>query len=166
MNLSLADGARRVNEDGACAGMTNEQLAAFISTEKKIIELAIDRDVRFSLLAYQATRNQVPVQPVPASIRLTTETLRWKGQCTSIRNHAKIAGVIRKWRKKIDQLIIWDYVVDFSNYNRPLPELNTLADDLRYYQEMGVQGVFLQGDSRKIRGGWQESRYWVAAQLM
>lgn len=166
VDLSLPDGTRKVRGSVNCAGTTNDQLAAFIAAEKSSIQRAVGRDIQFSLLAYQATREQVPSQSIPASVRLTTETLRWRDQCTPIRNHPETAAVIRKWEEKTNQLIIWDYIVDFSNYDRPLPNLHTLADDLRYYQELGVEGVFLQGDSQAGRGGWQELRYWVASQLL
>lgn len=165
VDLSLPDGTRSLKA-GNCQGGVNEQLLDFLDDEGTTIERQTGRLLQFSLLAYQVTRTEVPNREIPAIVRLTTETLRWSDQCTPIRSHERTNQAIRDWAARTDKLIIWDYMVDFSDYDRPLPNLQTLADDLRYYRDQGVAGVFLQGDPKHGRGGWQEMRYWVAAQLL
>lgn len=48
------------------------------------------------------------------------------------------------WRQKTDHLFIWDYYTQFTNYLAPFPNLFTFKENLQYYKEKGVRGIFAQ----------------------
>lgn len=50
------------------------------------------------------------------------------------------------WGKLCDQLYIWDYTTNFANYLQPFPNLHVLQPNLRLFRQMGVKGVFEQGN--------------------
>lgn len=56
------------------------------------------------------------------------------------------------WGKICDRLYIWDYVTNFSHYWMPHPNFHVLADNIRFFRENGVKGVFEQGCS-EVGGG-------------
>jgi hypothetical protein len=53
---------------------------------------------------------------------------------------------IRGWSTMTDQLYIWHYATDFSHYYMPLPNLRQLHDNVRFYKQHGVRGVFMQAN--------------------
>ena len=56
------------------------------------------------------------------------------------------------WGKVCNRLYIWDYVTNFSHFWMPHPNFHVLADNVRFFAENGVKGVFEQG-CRSIGGG-------------
>ncbi len=53
---------------------------------------------------------------------------------------------LRSWSGWCDHLFIWDYTTNYANYLQPLPNLGTLAPNLRLFRSAGVEGVFEQGN--------------------
>ena len=49
------------------------------------------------------------------------------------------------WGKMCNRLYIWDYVTNFSHYWMPHPNMHVLVDNVRFFKENGVKGVFEQG---------------------
>lgn len=49
------------------------------------------------------------------------------------------------WGKICNRLYIWDYVTNFSHFWMPHPNFHVLADNVRFFAENGVKGVFEQG---------------------
>jgi len=48
------------------------------------------------------------------------------------------------WSRICRHLYIWHYIVDFAHYYNPFPNLRAMAADMRFYQRIGVESVFLQ----------------------
>ena len=57
------------------------------------------------------------------------------------------------WSKITGHLYIWHYIVDFTHYYEPFPNFGGLVQDLRFYQGIGVEGLFLQGMAASGGGG-------------
>ncbi len=80
------------------------------------------------------------------------------------------AAMIRNlhgWAKVTNQLYIWHYIIDFSDYLLPFPDFDELAADLPMYRRNGVVGLFLQGPYAKGGGGdHAEMRAYVMARLL
>ena len=53
---------------------------------------------------------------------------------------------LANWGKLCDHLYIWDYTTNFANYLQPFPNLNAMKANLLLYKQMGVTGVFEQGN--------------------
>lgn len=53
---------------------------------------------------------------------------------------------LRDWSKICNRLYIWDYAVNFHNYLLPFPNIYSMAENIKFFAECGVKGVFEQGN--------------------
>ncbi len=53
---------------------------------------------------------------------------------------------MKGWAAITDNLYIWDYTTNYAHYLLPFPNFGAMQANLRFYQEMGVKGVFAQGN--------------------
>ncbi len=59
----------------------------------------------------------------------------------------------KAWSEIASHLYIWHYVVDFAHYYNPFPNFRALAADMRFYRDIGVEGIYLQGMGHGGGGG-------------
>jgi hypothetical protein len=57
------------------------------------------------------------------------------------------------WSKICSHLYIWHYIVDFAHYYNPFPNFRALESDMRFYQSIGVEGIFAQAMGNQGGGG-------------
>ena len=57
--------------------------------------------------------------------------------------------IIEEWGKVAPNLIVWDYVVNFSNLLMPYPNLGVQQANLEFYLENNVDGIYHQGNREK-----------------
>ncbi|OIP47123.1 MAG: hypothetical protein AUK46_06360 [Flavobacteriaceae bacterium CG2_30_31_66] len=62
-----------------------------------------------------------------------------------IKNFEKFENDIKKWKDYLNNVYIWDYVVNFDNYFDIYPTLKVAQDNLKLYKKLGVNGVFMHG---------------------
>ncbi|NIA15000.1 MAG: DUF4838 domain-containing protein [Nitrospiraceae bacterium] len=55
--------------------------------------------------------------------------------------------------KICSHLYAWHYIVDFAHYYNPFPNFGAMAADMRFYRDIGVEGIYLQGMSAGGGGG-------------
>ena len=88
----------------------------------------------------------------------------------SIESCEKNAGYKQRalvWSKRCKHLYIWHYIVDFAHYYNPFPNLWAMAADMRFYKEIGVEGIFAQGIGDDGGGGeFSLLRGYYCAKLM
>lgn len=71
------------------------------------------------------------------------------------------------WGKICNHLYIWHYITDFAHYYNPFPNLRGLVSNLRYYRDLGVEGIYLQGMGNGGGGGeWSLLRPYFGAKLL
>ena len=81
--------------------------------------------------------------------------------------NARFVKSVKEWAKISKRLYIKHYSVDFAHYLLPFPNFTSLAESIRWYKDMGVEGIHCQGDSMPGGGGeFEELRSYVLAQLM
>jgi len=66
------------------------------------------------------------------------------------------------WRDITDQITIWDYWTNFAHRLAPMPNIDVIADNIRFFTENDVKGVFAQNQQIER----QCLRSWVAAKLL
>lgn len=126
--------------------------------------------VKFDTLAYQYTR-RAPRLTVPADnvvIRLCTiECCRSHPisdeNCEMNRNFRRD---VEEWKKISDKIFIWDYVHNFSFHISPFPNFNTLWENVRFFAENNVKGVFVEGNHYGAVGEFEELRGYMIAKLL
>ncbi|MFA6945591.1 MAG: DUF4838 domain-containing protein, partial [Pedobacter sp.] len=69
------------------------------------------------------------------------------------------------WEKLTSNIIVWDYVVQFTNYISPFPNLHTLKPNFIYFSKKQPEGFFIQG-SVEIPGELAELRSYILSKLL
>ncbi len=69
------------------------------------------------------------------------------------------------WAELTNNIILWDYVVQYRNLISPFPNLRTLQPNLQYLHSKGVQGVFEEGNPEK-GGEFAELKAYLIAKLL
>ncbi len=131
---------------------------------------AIEADhpaVTIDTLAYLETI-QVPKTARPrknVAIRLCNDVVgAWSHPFTPA-EQCDSARLISAWAAVHNRIYSWDYNVNFSHYLAPMPNLDVIAANIRFWMKNHAEGVMLQG-------GYQgpaerdQLKSWVAAKLM
>jgi len=71
------------------------------------------------------------------------------------------------WSGITEHLYMWHYITDFTHYYTPFPNLRAMASDLRFYRDIGVEGIYLQGMGHGGGGGeWSLLRPFYGMKLL
>ncbi len=74
---------------------------------------------------------------------------------------------LQQWSQISNQLFIWNYVTNFQANMLPHPNWDGLAQDLRFFAEHNVKGVFQQGDAfTNGVGDFVQLRAWLMGKLL
>jgi hypothetical protein len=160
-------------EEGSHAGT----LIRFVNAVAQAVEEEFP-DVIIDTLAYQYTR-QAPRLTRPRHnvvVRICTiesclsHPLR---NCQAINatfaNRTDVTPLNRDladWGKITSHYNCWTYVTNFAHYLAPVPNLWVLADNLRFFREMGVTDMRLQGNRQSASGEMGGLRAYVSGKLL
>ena len=61
------------------------------------------------------------------------------------KDYTKFETDIKKWRKYLKNVYVWDYTVNYDNYFDIYPILKVTQQNLKLYKKLGINGVFLHG---------------------
>jgi hypothetical protein len=79
----------------------------------------------------------------------------------------KFKRALDDWASRTSQLYVWHYATNFSHYPLPMPNLDELHQNLNYYHDRGVHGLFIQGMGENGGGAeGQALRGYVLSQLL
>ena len=70
------------------------------------------------------------------------------------------------WGKTCDRLYIWDYVTNFSHYWMPHPNFHVLAENIRFFAQNHVRGLFEQGCGAPGGGEMNDLRAYLLGKAM
>jgi hypothetical protein len=71
-----------------------------------------------------------------------------------------------EWSKICKNIYVWDYTTDFSYYISFFPNLHVLRDNMQFFAEHNVKGMFEQGNGQGPSGEFGELRAYLLAKLM
>ena len=124
-------------------------------------------NVVIDTLAYLETI-QVPKTARPrknVAIRICNDSVGAWSQPFTPAERCKVAKIAKAWSQVHDRLYVWDYTVNFSHYLAPMPNLDFIAANIRFWVDNHAEGVMLQG-------GYQgpaerdELKCWVSSKLL
>jgi hypothetical protein len=69
------------------------------------------------------------------------------------------------WGKLTDNIIVWDYTIQFSNLISPFPNFLVLQPNLQFFQKNRVSAMFEQGN-RETGGEFAELRAYMISKLL
>ncbi|MCE5248640.1 DUF4838 domain-containing protein [bacterium] len=134
----------------ALARQEGSQIAPVLQMVNRVAE---EVEKRYSgkaieTLAYQWTRKAPKtMRPRPnVIVRLCTIECCFSHPlktCDSPQNR-DFANDLREWSKICDRLWIWNYCTSFSHYFVPFPNLRVRNDNIRFFVENNVKGIFQQ----------------------
>ncbi len=73
---------------------------------------------------------------------------------------------VEAWSAICDHLYVWDYTTDFLYYLSPFPNLAVLRDNVRFFKDHHVIGVFEQGNYQALSGEFGELRAYLLSKLL
>ena len=59
----------------------------------------------------------------------------------------------QEWSRICFHLYMWHYITNFTHYYTPFPNFRAMAADLKFYRDIGVEGIYLQGMGNSGGGG-------------
>ncbi len=72
---------------------------------------------------------------------------------------------LEAWARIHDNIILWDYVIQFANLLAPFPNLRTLQPNLQYLNQNGVVAMFEQAN-RDVGGEFSELKAYLLSKLL
>lgn len=72
---------------------------------------------------------------------------------------------VEEWSEIADDIIVWDYVIQFRNLVSPFPNLHVLKPNIQFFADHGVTAMFEQGN-REVGGEFAELRTYLISKLM
>jgi hypothetical protein len=123
--------------------------------------------VTIDTLAYLGTM-PVPKTVRPrgnVAIRLCNDTVgAWTHPFTPA-EQCEVAKLLGAWSAVHHRIYIWDYNVNFSHYLAPMPNLDVMAANIRFWTTNHAEGVMLEGGYQGPAEG-DELKCWVASKLL
>jgi Domain of unknown function (DUF4838)/Glycosyl hydrolase family 20, domain 2 len=77
----------------------------------------------------------------------------------------EIAQTIAGWSKIHKRIYIWDYNANFAHYLAPMPNVDVMADNIRFWVKNHAEGVMLEGGNMGPADG-DEMKSWVTSKLL
>ncbi len=71
-----------------------------------------------------------------------------------------------EWGKLTDQIFIWNYNTNFSNYLLPFPNLRVIEPNIRYFVDKGAKGIFMQAAGNNTGAELSDLRNYMMANLL
>lgn len=84
----------------------------------------------------------------------------------SCENNVAFKKDIEEWSEICNNLYIWDYTTNFMYYLAPFPNLGVLRENVKFYKDHHVIGMFEQGNYQSTSGEFGELRAYLLAKLL
>lgn len=78
----------------------------------------------------------------------------------------KFVEEIRAWGAMTDKLYIWDYTTNFRDYVGPFPNVLALQENVKFFRDNHVMGLFEQGAYQGRHGDFAELKAWLLAKWL
>lgn len=145
------------------------EMAVQLVLVNKVAE-AIEKDypnVTIDTLAYLDTI-KVPKTMRPrknVAIRFCNDAPGAWGRPFTAAEDCPVADIAKAWSAAHNRIYVWDYNVNFSHYLAPMPNMNVIAKNIKFWVANHAEGVMTQGGYQgAAERDWMRS--WVIAKLM
>ena len=121
-------------------------------------------DVMVGMFAYLHT--EAPPKTIkPNKNVLIYSAILKNNKLDSVATYTRHAGWLKKWAAIATRLYVWDYDANFTNYYQPHPNYFAMGDSMKFFKEIGVDGVMVQS-MYGTAADLMAMRTWVNAQMM
>ncbi len=124
-------------------------------------------EIELDTLAYHYTLDP-PVGALPRDnlvVRLSGLQYRDYSKGIQAPENTRYREAVETWAVRAPKLRIWDYTVTFGMADLPLPNVTYLADDLRFYLDLGIDGLFVQHE-HPITADLRDLKLWMLMKLL
>jgi hypothetical protein len=78
-----------------------------------------------------------------------------------------IKASIERWAQIAPgRFYIWEYGANYNSYVKPWPSLRAMAENLKFYKKVGVQGVMIQSNYGSFGGDLAVLKNWIWSKLL
>ena len=127
-------------------------------------------NVTIDTLAYKYTQKPPKVtKPAPnVCIRLCSISCHFthpltKSNCSACTDF-RVA--LEGWSEICENIYIWDYTTNYSYYLATFPNFHVLRENMQFFADHNVKGVYEQGNSQSPSGEFGELRAYLIAKLL
>lgn len=127
-------------------------------------------EIKLQTLAYAYT--EIPPKTIRPADNVTIRLCHYN-YCSAhpiqgCNHHKPFRDRLDQWKAISKRITVWDYFTDFAHYLMPFPNFEAVKQDVKFYADQGVIGLFAQGNNVPDNGGgeFSELRAWVFSQLM
>jgi len=107
-------------------------------------EIAVDfPDKNISTLAYQYTRKPSKTPPAK-NVMITLCSIECDRSATIEEKCTDFADDLRGWNEISENIRIWDYTTQFTNFLGPFPNIHTLQPNIKFFKDNSAKWVFEQ----------------------
>jgi hypothetical protein len=150
----------------AIANREGSQSGVIIEFVNKLAKCFPDKFI--TTFAYQYSR-PAPKHIIPAKNVVVTlcsiECNRSKPIATDTLSK-QFRNDLEAWAKITNNIVLWDYIINFEHMVAPFPNLYLLQPNIQYFAENGITRIFEQAHGGNPIGEFGELRAWLTAKLL
>jgi|WetSurMetagenome_2_1015567.scaffolds.fasta_scaffold00667_11 hypothetical protein len=136
---------------------------SFINFVNKVAERFPDKNI--STLAYLYTRVP-PKDLIPRkNVNIMLCNIESPRNVPIMEGDKSFCEDLEGWARLTNNIIFWDYVVQFRSLISPFPNLHTLQPNLQYLHDKGVTMIFEEGNP-ETGGEFHELKAYIIAKLL
>ena len=92
------------------------------------------------------THTAAPGNPLPANAGVFVSAIDFE-MSSHPKGEEEFVANMNAWKEATSLIYVWDYANNFDDYLTPYPNLMIMADRIRWYRNLGVKGIFVNGGS-------------------
>ncbi len=73
---------------------------------------------------------------------------------------------LEQWKKISDDIWVWNYNTNFTNYDLPFPNLRSISANVQFFRDNHVHGLFMQANGNGNAGEFCDLRNYVIARCL
>ncbi len=127
-----------------CAAIDKEEESAsgtMIRFVNSVAEQFPDNTI--STLAYQYTRKPCKTKPAD-NVMVTLCSIECDRSKPIEVGCSDFAEDLKGWKKLTENILIWDYTTQFTNFLAPFPNIHTLGPNIRFFRDNNAKWIFEQ----------------------
>lgn len=145
--------------------MDGSPTGSVIQFVNKVAERFPDKII--STLAYQYSRAAPKVTKPAANVNImfcNIECNRSKPIATDPSSES-FRNDMQQWAQLTDNILVWDYVIQFKNLVSPFPNFHILQSNIQFFVDNSVVALFEQGN-RETGGEFADMRSYILSKLV
>ncbi len=123
-------------------------------------------DIKVSTLAYNKTLMPPKTIRPNDNVIIRLCTLNYQHPFLFVNETDEFQAALKAWSDIGADIYIWDYTIDFGSYLSPMPNMQVVAENIKFYRQYNVKRVMLQGPSNTPGTARSSMRSWVWSKLL